>query len=94
MKYKCTVCWKIFKCINTLQAASFSARGLSTAYIASDQDDQQTIAGVLEGTYQLVFFTPEMLLLKKKWRHILMNDRYSEGLKAFVIDEAHVVKKW
>ena len=51
-------------------------------------------AGVLEGTYQLVFFTPEMLLLKKKWRHILMNDRYSEGLKAFVIDEAHVVKKW
>ena len=47
MKYKCTVCWKIFKCINALQAASFSARGLSTAYIASDQDDQQTIAGVL-----------------------------------------------
>ena len=45
------VCWKHLKCNNALQTASFSARGLSTAYIASDQEDQQTITGVLEGTY-------------------------------------------
>ena len=77
-----------------IQVASFSAKGLLSAYITADQEDITIIQGVTEGNYKLVFFTPEMLLLKKKWRYLLTTPQYSENLKAIVVDEAHTVKKW
>lgn len=49
---------------------------------------------VMKGDYQLVLFTPEMLLNKKRWRRMLLGNVYSSRLRAFVIDEAHTVKKW
>ena len=48
----------------------------------------------MQGDYQLVFFTPEMLLNKKKWRKMLLGDVYASRLRAFAVDEAHTVKKW
>ena len=77
------LCWQVF-----------SARGLSTASITGDQNDSSVANGVSNGTYRLVFFTPEMLLLKKKWRLLLTSSRYQENLKALIVDEAHVVKNW
>ena len=41
----------------------------------------------------MVFFTPEVLLLQKKWRNLLMTPTYSDCLRAIVVDEAHAVKK-
>ena len=49
---------------------------------------------VKNGNYQLVLFTPEMLLDKKRWRRMLLDDVYSARLRAVVVDEAHTVKKW
>ena len=49
---------------------------------------------VLMGEYQLVLFTPEMFLEQKRWRKMLLGDVYSSRLQAFVVDEAHTVKKW
>ena len=49
---------------------------------------------VRNGAYQLVLFTPEMLLDKKRWRRMLLDDVYSTRLRAVVVDEAHTVKKW
>ena len=46
---------------------------------------------VLMGEYQ---FTPEMLVEQKQWRKMLLGDVYSSRLRAFVVDEAHTVKKW
>ena len=40
-----------------------------------------------------MFFTPEMLIGSKRRRNMLTGDLYFERLKAFVIDEAHCVKK-
>ena len=54
----------------------------------------QFLIEVSQGNFQLVFFTPEMLIGSKRWRNMLTGDLYSERLKAFVIDEAHCVKKW
>ena len=60
-------------------------------------------AGVLKGEYGLVFFTPE-LLLERRWRDVLHSNEEMEGrlaskpydqrVRAFVVDEAHTVKKW
>lgn len=32
--------------------------------------------GVIAGEYQLVFFTPELLITKTKWRELLSGDVY------------------
>lgn len=50
-------------------------------------------AGVIKAEYSLVFITPE-LLLASKWREILHSTNYTRRVKAFVVDEAHTVKKW
>ena len=77
-----------------IQVANLSAKGILTAYIAAEQTDTTIIEKVTEGDFRLVFFTPEMLLLKKKWRHLLSSSVYLPNLKGIVIDEAHTVKKW
>lgn len=41
-----------------------------------------------------MFFTPETLLLTKKWKELLMSPIYVKCLRAIVVDEAHTVKKW
>ena len=50
--------------------------------------------GVHKGMYRLVFFTPELLITNRRWRKVLSSDVYNDRLKAFVVDEAHCVKKW
>ena len=50
--------------------------------------------GVLKGHYQLVYVTPELLLESSMWRKMLTGDVYKKRLVAFVVDEAHTVKKW
>ena len=50
--------------------------------------------GVRAGHYQLVFFTPELLLDHPRWRKVLCSQLYVNRLKAFVLDEVHCVKKW
>ena len=50
-------------------------------------------AGVLKGGYGLVFFTPE-LLLERRWRDVLHSKPYDQRVRAFVVVEAHTVKKW
>ena len=50
--------------------------------------------GVLKGHYQLVYITPELLLESGMWRKMLTGDVYKKRLVAFVVDEAHTVKKW
>ena len=66
---------------------------MSACYIAGDQEECIK-KDVLDGKYQLVLFTPELLLNCKIWRKMLVGDTYRHRLRAFVIDEAHTVKKW
>ena len=49
---------------------------------------------VYDGKYQIVYFTPEMLLGSKKWRRVFLTTVYTSRLRAFVVDEAHTVIKW
>lgn len=76
------------------QVASLSAKGLATSYIAGEQKDEGVKRAVMKGEYQLVLFTPEMLLESKLWRKMLLGEVYSQRLRVLVVDEAHTVKKW
>lgn len=72
---------------------SFSSKGLSTGCVTGDSSTAM-LAGIIKGEYQLVYFTPELLIEKRKWREVLKSDVYDRRLKALIIDEAHTVKKW
>ena len=47
--------------------------------------------GVQNGNFRVVFFTPELLLEHKRWRHLLQKEHYMIRLKGFIVDEAHTV---
>ena len=49
---------------------------------------------ILNGQYQLVFFTPECLILNRQWRKMLSSQPYEDKLKTIVFDEAHTIAKW
>ena len=38
--------------------------------------------------------SPEAVLTNPEWRDMLQSPVYQENLVAFVVDEAHCVKKW
>jgi superfamily II DNA helicase RecQ len=67
---------------------------LRTAAVSGDERDKQVAEGILQGNYQLVFFTPEALIQSKTWRRMLSSDVYTLNLRALVVDEAHTVKMW
>jgi len=64
------------------------------AQITGDQDNVDVKRSVLEGKCQIVFFTPEMLILNQQWRNLLSTEVYYHRLRALVVDEAHTIKKW
>ena len=75
-----------------MQVRIFSSKGLNAAYISGEAIDDLKDR-VCRGEYQLVFITPEMIIIHKRWRKVIDGDIYTERLKAFVIEEAHCVKK-
>ena len=57
--------------------------------------DQTAIKNVLNKNGQLVYISPETLLLNTiMYRGMLMTKPYKEHLVALVVDEAHCVKTW
>ena len=79
---------------DTLQAKKFNSQGILTAIVTGESDDKETNKGILEGKYDIVFFTPELLISKKRWRKVISSAIYARQLKGLVIDEAHCVSKW
>ena len=74
------------------QVLQITERGVSAVYVA--EADNHTETEVCEGKYQLVYMSPESLLTNPTWRDMLLSDVYQTNLVAFVVDEAHCVKKW
>ena len=79
---------------HNLQASSFTSRGLSAAYVTGQSEKEDMKRAVQQGIYRLVFFSPELLITSRRWGKVLSSDVYNDRLKAFVVDEAHCVKKW
>ncbi len=66
--------------------------GIKACYISREQDNEGVRKDVVKGRYQIV--TPEMIVSNRRWREMLIGDVYTHQLRAFIVDEAHTVKKW
>ena len=76
------------------QVAKFTARGLKTAHVGKIQKDLKVRVDVEEGKYQLVFMSPEALLLNLTWREMFRSSIYRQNLAGLIVDEAHLVENW
>ena len=67
---------------------------METEFVGEAQYDPRAISSVQEGKVQLLYVSPESLLINSEWREMFQSDIYQETLVAFVVDEAHCVKQW
>ena len=68
------------------QVATLLAKGLSVGCITRESSDSER-AMALSGQYQLVLFSPEALLIVRRWREMLQSEVYKSRIVAFVVDE-------
>ena len=74
------------------QVQVLTEKGINAIYSGgAEEEETETIKC---GEYQIIFFSPESLLCNLEWRDMLQSPIYQEKLVAFVVDEAHCVKKW
>jgi superfamily II DNA helicase RecQ len=76
------------------QVRKYSAKGVLTAFIGKAQKDESVRLGVENGRYQLVYLSPEAMLLNLRWRETLRSDIYQSNLVCLAVDEAHCIEKW
>ena len=90
----------IMLCVSPLTAVMMEqrdklcTRGLTAEFVGELQQDISAMKGVKAGQYQIVYISPEALLLNPQWREMLLSRVYKENLVAFVVDEAHCITKW
>lgn len=68
------------------------AKKIKFCYIS--QKETQSLKSMENGEYQIVFLTPEMLLINKQCRSMLISKTYNKRLRLFVVDEAHTIRTW
>ena len=76
------------------QKAKFAPQGIITEFLGEEQTDVSCIRSVKNGEVQLVYMSPESIICNFQYRNMILSPVYQEKLVAFVVDEAHCVKKW
>ena len=78
------------------QITSLKDKGISAVKTlhSSDSvsDDQRNL--IMNGKFQVIFTSPELLLTDKEWGDVFQSCTFSSRLVGFIVDEAHCVKKW
>ena len=75
------------------QVSRFGKMGQSAGLVSGGME-KDVIPKVIDGFYQLLFISPEVLIESKKWRVMFREEPYASKIVAFVVDEAHCVKQW
>lgn len=77
------------------QVASFAARGIPAVHVSDKHKlDERVKEDIQGGKFRIVLISPEALFSGLEWKQVLCNVFYRSNLVAFVVDEAHCIKKW
>ena len=64
------------------------------AIAIGDEDDPEIIQQVINGTYIIVYCSPECMLSTTTWRGIFHAASFRQKLLGVAIDEAHCITQW
>ena len=64
------------------------------SYRIRNQHLQTVKNRIKNGEFQIVFTSPESLLMSMEWKNTLSSKVYRDNLVGFVVDEAHCIQKW
>ena len=67
--------------------------GISAAGICEGQSEDMC-HDIKEGSYSLLYTSPESLLGKCRWRTLTSSQPFRENCVAVVVDEAHCLVNW
>ena len=76
------------------QQKKFVMKGIKAEFVGEAQTDQATVSRVLKGDLQLLYISPENILNNKRYRMMLISEKYAKNLKVLAIDEAHCIMTW
>ena len=76
------------------QVAAITAMGISATVITDKHTKTTAKQSIMNGEYQIILISPEALVGGMEWRSMLATDLYLKNLVAFVIHEAHCIKRW
>ena len=76
------------------QQKKFVMKGIKAEFVGEAQTDQATVSRVLKGDLQLLYISPENILNNKRYRMMLLSEKYAKNLKVLAIDEAHCIMTW
>ena len=49
----------------------------------------------MNGEFEFMYFTPEAILQRKRYRKLIASQAYQRRIKGgLIIDEVHTIKKW
>jgi len=77
------------------QVCRVEALGIKAVAInmASSQQDAGLVDRILNGQFELVFFSPEWCVSHKKFQALMQSQTFRKRIGGIVIDEAHLVQK-
>ena len=76
------------------QVNACSKLGLNAVRVCSEVRENVREGSLMNADYQVLFISPELILTKRSWRDVLLNECYQSKLVGLIIDEAHCVKSW
>ena len=76
------------------QMKHFQGRGITVDFVDEGQVDDDVVMAIISGQVQLVYITPENILMNHRFRSMICGTQYQDNLKALVVDEAHCIKLW
>ena len=85
------LCISLLTSIMMDQKAKFSPCDICTEFVGEVQDDNEAVTNILHRKAQLVFISPEGILLNHIFRGMFLDTTYKKHLVALVVEEAHCV---
>ena len=61
--------------------------------VGETQQNKMEVDLIRNGQYQILFISPELLLVNLTWRDMIRSYTYMHNLVAFVVDEVHCVSQ-
>jgi len=74
------------------QVKSMAQKGIRGIHVGSGTAG--SAEEILSGEHEILFFSPEKLLVDVEWRDVLQSSVFQQRLVGYIVDEAHCIKEW